>query len=275
MWGYSARDVSRMLGLAAPRIRAWARDGLVSPRRGPRGDLRFSFHDLVLLRTARDLLRARVPAARVKRALRQLRAQLPADRSLAAVRVTVEGDRLVVRDGATSWHPDSGQAILDFEVKDVAAQVAPLITQAGQAEGTATDAESFYEWACDLEDGAPEQARQAYRRALALDPAHYGANLNLGRLLHEKGDLRGAERHYRCALAARPDDAGALYNIGVALEDQDRREEALAAYEACLARDPGHADSHHNAGRLCERLGRREQALRHLNAARRLLLRTP
>lgn len=275
MWGYSARDVSRMLGLSAPRIRTWARDGLVAPRRGPRGELRFSFHDLVLLRTARDLLAARVPAARVKRALRQLRSQLPADRSLAGVRVTLEGSRVVVRDGAAAWQPESGQAVLDFEVRDVAAGVAPLLFEAARAEGDARDAEGFYEWACDLEDGAPEQARQAYLRALALDPRHYGANLNLGRLLHELGDRAGAENHYRRALAARPDDAGALFNIGVALEDQGRREDALAAYEACLASDPSHADAHHNAGRLCEELGRRELALRHLGASRRLLRSLP
>lgn len=276
MWGYGARDVSRMLGLSASRVRAWAREGLVSPRRGPRGELRFSFHDLVLLRTARDLLRARVPAPRVKRALRRLRAQLPEGRSLAGVRVTAEGDDVLVRDGAAAWRPDSGQVVLDFEVRDVAAQIAPLILQASQAAGAArgagdaADAEGFYEWACDLEDGAPEQAREAYRRALTLDPAHYGANLNLGRLLHERADLPAAERHYRRALAARPDEPGALYNLGVALEDQGRGEEALAAYEACLARDPGHADGHHNAARLCERLGRRQQALRHLHAARRI-----
>jgi len=270
-----------MLGLPVPRIHGWARDGLVIPRRGPRGDLRFSFTDLVLLRTARELLGARLPAIRVKRALLQLRAQLPADRSLAGVRVTVEGDRVVVRDGAALWHPESGQAILDFEVKDVAAAVAPLLVEAreaaegARAAGGARGAEGFYEWACDLEDGAPEQAREAYRRALALDPQHFGANLNLGRLLHESGDLAGAENHYSRALEARPDDAGALFNIGVALEDQGRREEALAAYEASLEHDPGHADSLHNAGRLCEKLGRMEQALRHLGAARRLLRSLP
>ena len=284
MWGYSARDVSRMLGLSVPLIRRWSRDGLVEPRRGPQGELRFAFHDLVLLRTARDLLATRLPALRVKRALRQLRAQLPADRSLAGVRITVEGDRVVVRDGATVWHPESGQALLDFDVRDVAAAVAPLIAEAAEAAkgakavragGDARDAEGFYEWACDLEDGAPEQAREAYRRALALDPRHYGANLNLGRLLHESGDLQAAEGHYRLALAARADDAEALFNIGVALDDQGRREEALAAYEACLAADPDHVDSHHNAGRLCEKLGRREHALRHLGAARRLLRRLP
>jgi len=265
-----------MLGLSAPRVRALARDGVVAPRRGPRGELRFAFQDLVLLRTARDLVLARVSPSRVKRALRQLRAQLPADRSLAGVRVTVDGGRLTVRDGTAAWNPESGQAVLDFEVRDVAAAVAPLLAEAARSAGPGhagdgpADAEAFYEWGCDLDDGAPEQAREAYRRALSLDPRHHGAHLNLGRLLHEARDLAGAERHYRSALEALPGDPGALFNLGVALEDQGRLADALDAYHRSLVADPHHTDAHHNAGRLCEQLGRHEQALRHLAAARRL-----
>jgi tetratricopeptide (TPR) repeat protein len=270
VWGYRARDVARMLGLSEPQVRSWARDGLVSPRRGPRGELRFTFNDLVLLRTARDLVEARLPTARVKRALRQLKAQLPEGRSLSGVRVTAEGDRIVVRDGHAVWQPDSGQALLDFDVKEVAASVAPLLGEAAGAAGDLRDADGFYEWGCDLEDGAPEQAREAYRRALALDPDHFGANVNLGRLVHEGRDAAGAERHYRRALAARPGDPAALFNLGVALEDQGKREDALRAYEASAAAAPHHADPHVNAARLCEKLGRREEALRHLGAARRL-----
>lgn len=267
MRGHSSREVARLLGLSVPQVRGWARDDIIAPERGPRGELRFSFRDLVLLRTARELLAVRVSAGRVKRALRQLRAQLPAGRSLAGVRVTADGDRVLVRDGATLWHPESGQTILDFAAKDAAACVAPLT---GETARAAVSADTIYEQACDLEDGSPEQAREAYRRVLERDPDHYGANLNLGRILHESRDLVGAERHYRRALAARPADAGALFNFGVALEDQGRDEEALTTYEASLARDASRADSHRNAARLCEKLGRREQALRHLGAARRL-----
>lgn len=268
-WGYRARDVARMLGLSVPQVRELARAGLGEPRRGPRGELRFSFQDLVLLRTARELVRAQVPAARVRRALARLREQLPAGRSLAGVRIAADGEHVVVRDGARLWHPESGQALFDFGVGDVAADVAPLLAAAARAAGDADDAEAFYAWGCDLEDGAPAQARDAYGKALALDPDHYGANLNLGRLLHEAGDAAGAERHYRRALAARPGDALALYDLGVALEDQGRDEAALAAYEESVAAGDTHPEAHHNAARVCERLGRRERALRHLAAWRR------
>ncbi len=268
MWGYRTRDVARMLGLPESRVRSFARAGFVRSRRGRRGELRFSFEDLVLLRAASGLLRARVPPRRVRAALASLRRQLPGGHGLAGVSIAADGDRVVVREGGALWRPESGQTVFDFEVSDLAEKVAPLLRR--PAENRALGAADWYEWGCDLEDGAPEQARDAYRQALALDPAHPDANLNMGRLLHEAGDTAGAEAHYRRALRARPGDAVALFDLGVALEDRGRLAEALASYRRALESEPGLADAHHNAARLCERLGRRAEAVRHLAALRRL-----
>ena len=273
MWGYRARDVSRLLGLPEPEVRRYAREGLVPARRGARGEWRFSFQDLVLLRAAAELARARIPAARLRRALRRLREQLPADRSLAGVHVSAAGDQVVVRDGGAAWQPESGQLLIDFDVRDVARRVAPLVRSAGRdgdREAPARGAGEFYEWGCDLEPGAPEEALAAYQRALELDPGHAGAHLNLGRLLHEHADLAGAERHYRQALAAPEQVALAAFNLGVVLEDQGRADEALGAYQQALAADPGLADAHYNAALLLEATGRRAEALGHLGAVRKL-----
>lgn len=261
-----------MLGLPDQEVRRFARAGFVAPRRGPRNTLRFSFQDLVLLRAAAGLVRAKLPSARVRRALCRLRVQLPADRSLASVQVVAEGDGVVVRDGGTRWQPESGQVLLEFEVKDVVHRVAPLVRAASRARPPGPlDAESWYQWGCDLEDGAPEEARQAYRRALDLDPDHPGAHLNLGRLLHDAGDPRAAELHYRRALKDRLRRPLAAYDLGVALEDQGLLDEALLAYARAVEADPGLAEAHHNLARLLERLGRTTDALRHLATYRRLL----
>ena len=53
MSGYGASEVAKMLGLSVGQVRSWVRAGFLTPERGPRGELRFSFHDLVLLRTAK------------------------------------------------------------------------------------------------------------------------------------------------------------------------------------------------------------------------------
>lgn len=264
MWGYRTCDVARLLGVPEERIRSWARGGLVRARRGRRGEFRFGFQDVVLLRAAAGLAAARVPPRRLRQALRSLREQLPEGRALASISIAADGKRLVVSDGRSRWHPESGQAVLDFSVGEVASRVAPLFSK-GSAD---LDADGWYSWGCDLEDGAPAQAQEAYRRALTLEPLHAAAHLNLGRLRHEAGDAAAAETHYRKALEAGSDNGTALFNLGVALGDQGRLAEALAAYERALDIEPRMSDAHHNAARLCERLGRHEEAIRHLRAMR-------
>jgi tetratricopeptide (TPR) repeat protein len=272
MWGYRTRDVARMFAMREAEVRRYAQAGFVSPRRGPRNALRFSFQDLVLLRAAAELVKARLPPTRVRRALRRLKAQLPAGRSLASVQVTAEGDAVVVRDGGFRWQPDTGQVLLDFGVADVARRVAPLVRAAARRRGPGPiGADGWYQWGCDLEDGAPGEARKAYARALQLDPHHGGAHLNLGRLLHEAGELREAEIHYRAAFEDRDRRALAAYDLGVVLEDQGLLDDALLAYARAVQADPELADAHHNLSRLLERLGRTADALRHLSTYRRLV----
>jgi tetratricopeptide (TPR) repeat protein len=272
MWGYRTKDVARILGLPEPEVRRFSRAGFVLPRRGPRNALRFSFQDLVLLRAAAGLVKARLPASRVRRALRRLSAQLPAGRSLASIVVTAEGEEVVVRDGDVRWQPETGQSLFNFEISDLARRVSPLVRAAARYRGPSPlSAEGWYQWGCDLEDGAPNEAKDAYRKALLLSPDHAGANLNLGRLHHESNELREAELHYRAALFDEVRRGVASFNLGVVLEDQGLPDDALLAYARAVEADPDLADAHHNLASLLERLGRPADALRHLNAYRRLV----
>lgn len=274
MRGYATRDVAQILGLSPAQVLGYVRSGFLQPERGPRGDYRFCFEDLVFLRTAKGLLEARIGPRRVKRALAKLREQIPEGRRLTGLRITAEGSRIVVADGDARWQPESGQALLDFGVAELAEKVAPLAREAfreAQEGGDELTADDWYEWGCELETAAPPEAGESYRRAIALDPGHADALVNLGRLLHESGDAGGAEEHYRKAIAARPGDATAVFNLGVALEDLERKDEALAAYERAIQLDPDNADAHYNAASLYERLGQVPAALRHLKSYRNLI----
>ncbi|MES1207266.1 MAG: tetratricopeptide repeat protein [Pseudomonadota bacterium] len=292
--GFSTQEITRMLGLSPTRLRAYVKAGLLCPQRGQGGELRFSFQDLLLLRTAEGLVTERLPPRRVRDALKKLRQRMPAERPLTGVHLGTDGAHVVVRDGATAWRADSGQGLLSFgalapsptdggdratDATPIALLRPPRSTPAARAGGDDDDtaeepfqpnADDFYQLGCSLEDGAPEAARVAYQNVLSRQPDHADAHVNLGRLLHEAGDLEFAEEHYRAALAQRPADATAHFNLGVLLEDRGRPELAVETYEAALRVDPMHADAHFNAARLHDRAGRYEAALRHLREYRNL-----
>jgi tetratricopeptide (TPR) repeat protein len=269
---YSSREVEKLLSLSPAQLASYLRAGFLTPQRGKGGEARFSLQDIVLLRTAKDLSR-QVSARKVKRSLARLREQLPTARPLSAVRITAVGDEIVVRDGRTAWAPETGQGVLEFEVRELASKVAPLARRAARAfrsDERSLDAEGWFALGLDLEAADPAQARDAYRRALELEPGHNDARVNLGRLLHEAGHAAAAATHYRLALLARPKDPTAAYNLGVALEDLGQPGEAIAAYERAVQSDPAAADAHFNLSRLHERAGRKAAALRHLTAYRRI-----
>src|SRR6185369_14757208 len=109
------REVAAMLGLSASQIRAYAANGVLKPERGARGELRFGFEDLVILRTAGELA-AQVPERRVRRVLSRLRKRLTDEQSLTGVRLTADGEQVVVREGESVWNAESGQKLFDFGV---------------------------------------------------------------------------------------------------------------------------------------------------------------
>src|SRR2546428_3150592 len=264
---YSVREVSAMLGLSAAQIRSYASKGFLQPERGPRGELRFGFHDLVILRTAGELAAAKVPQRKVARVLQRLREQLPQGRSLTGVRIAADGDRVVVSDGGAAWNPESGQILLDFSVEELAEKTAAIESQ------RSPEADELYEVACEVEASSPDQARQLYQRLLQLDSDHVDAHVNLGRLLHEDGAPAAAEQHYRRALEIDPEHETAAFNLGVALEDLGRFRDAIDAYQRALELDPQNADAHFNIAGLYERRGEKAAALPHLKMHRSLITR--
>lgn len=273
MKGYTVREVAEMLGLPATQIRLYAATGFLTPGRGSRGEYRFSFQDLVLLRTAAGLTAARISPRKVRRALRDLKGRLPEGKTLAGVRIAADGERVVVQDGGTQWDPHSGQVLFDFAVADLAEKVAPFARRAAdeaRSSPAALSAVDWYELGCELEITDSEEALDAYEQALALRPDYSDAHLNAGRIVHERGDLDLAEEYYRRAIEIAAGDPTAHFNLGVVLEDRGRLEESGDAYEESIRLDPEYADAYFNLAGIRERLGERDAALRHLKMYKQL-----
>ncbi len=274
MTSFTTREVAKILEVPEARIRACSRAGFLSPGGRGRGRRpRWSFEDLLLLKTTTGLLEARVPMQRIRRMLASLRRQLPADRQLSSLTIYADGRRVVAWDGTARWQPDSGQFLFNFDVLPLAEKIrrpARPVADSAPPPTPALTAEQWFNLGCELETTSHEEARRAYHQALELEPGLADANINLGRLYHEAKEAARAEAHYRAAARQAPRDPVAHFNLAVLLEERGRPAEAVHFYREALERDPGFADAHYNLGLLLDGLGRRAEAMTHLRAARKL-----
>jgi len=304
MHAFDAKELKRLFGIPQSHIRALIRAGHINPVKKA-GRLSYSFQDLIVLRTAGSLRAAKIPTQKINRTLREIRASLPATLPLSGLAIVAVGDRIVVREGAALRESDSGQYALALEVSEKGGDLrvidrreewggpssgttaraptrpppgsaarAPTRPPPGSAARAPTrpppgdrSAAEHFERAMVLEDTDGKEAQAAYEAALASDPRHLEARLNLGRLLHLEGRLDDAETIYR---GSDLKEALLAYNLGVLLEDLGRESDAVASYREALGLDPQLADAHYNLALLYERAGRPKDALRHLLAYRRL-----
>ncbi len=270
MPAYSVRDVERVLQLSPATTRGLIRAGFVKPERGPRREYRFSFQDLIVLRTARALLQAKVPARRIHRSLESLRRELPDSVPLSGLAISALGEHVVVREGDTRWQAESGQYVLGLDVT-LENGVLHVVEHKPAAARVPEPVADWFTRALALEAADPRGALAAYSSAVEATPDNVAAWTNWGRLLHEQGELRQAAAVYELALTQAGDDAVLSFNRGVLLEDLGDMAAALESYQRALEDDPDFADCHYNLARLYESMDKPQQAIRHLGQYRRLL----
>ncbi|KAJ1559284.1 hypothetical protein HK405_011256 [Cladochytrium tenue] len=79
-------------------------------------------------------------------------------------------------------------------------------------------------------------AVQAWRAAVAVDPQHADAHVNMANVLALfLGDRSGAIEHYRLAAELRPGDGEIKYNYAVVLDSLGELDSAVELYEAAVA----------------------------------------
>jgi tetratricopeptide (TPR) repeat protein len=266
---FTLRRVQAMLGLSRHIVARLIDAGFVTPTRGKRNEWRFTFQDLMLLRTAHALQAQRIAPRRILQSLARLKATLPAELPLTGLRITAIGADVAVRDRGGRWQSDSGQLLLDFDVAPVAGSVT-ILERAPTPNGQETDAQALFERALALEATDLAAAEVAYLQALALAPELEDAWLNLGAMWAAAGRYVELVRLSDAALRQCAGSALLHFNRGVALDHLERLDEAAAAYERSLALDPKLADAHFNLAELRKEAGDERGALRHYSAYRRL-----
>jgi len=88
--------------------------------------------------------------------------------------------------------------------------------------------------------GLTDEAVEAYRKALELDPKSATAHYNLGSSLARQGKYAEAESHLRIALKLSP-NAQTHTGLGIVLSELGRTDEAIANLEAAVKADPKNA----------------------------------
>lgn len=132
-----------------------------------------------------------------------------------------------------------------------------LALQPENAEAMLLQAKSF------RARGLLDQAQQAYRRALVLEPRRAGAWLDLGVCHYLAGDHFWARFYYRLASVLDPENADIWNEFGVvdiALGNFGKAEEAL---EKAVARNPALPEAWNNLGLILARRGDIANARRH------------
>ena len=259
---YGVRELTRILTLTPKRAGQLRRLELL------RGDSGYTFRDLLALRAASALLDAGASVRQIREALTALRRQDPdLQQPLTEVRLVLEGDRLVAQSDRVRFDPRTGQMVLALDSGGLEAAatatlgtglVRPLAPPADQAE---TWFERASEW-----DGDPaqwEDAIDAYRRVVSIDPTYAAAWNNLGLLLHRMGRYDEASEAYLAALGQDPQCCEAAYNLGSLHEDRGEVEDAIGDYRKALELSPDYADAHFNLAGALARHVRDGEAIKH------------
>jgi Flp pilus assembly protein TadD len=114
----------------------------------------------------------------------------------------------------------------------------------------------------------PKRARSFYRQALASQPGHAGAALNLARLLGD--EPADAEAVLRTALRERPADPALLNGLAAVLRSAGKLEPAAGVVRQVLERHPRDAQAWRNLAAIEADRGHPRLAESALNNARRL-----
>ncbi len=114
---FRTRDVIQILGISRRQLQYWAQTGLVKPTvQTPGGHGRYTFEDLVALKTAKRLIDAGVSVQRIRKSITTVRSPL------AELVLVATGDVvLAFRDGA-AFDAVSGQEWV-FEVAQLQREV--------------------------------------------------------------------------------------------------------------------------------------------------------
>lgn len=260
---YTRADVRRMLGTNEAQLRRWERQGFIPP-----GDI-FTFSDLIAIRTLQKLRENGVPPKRIGRALESLKQRLSGIRQpLSELKIVSDGRAVAVQIAGERMEAITGQLLFNFDTGGLGSVKTFPAPQGPDPRMRAAESEAWFQKGLALEEtGAPpEQAMEAYRKAVELNPSAAGALVNLGTIQYRMRHFKEAEQLYERALAADAQYALAHFNLGNLYDEMGNSAGAQEHYRRALDLNPNYADAHFNLALLSEKTGDPLRAVRHWKA---------
>ncbi len=286
---YSVKDTAKIFGQTESRLRYWMQSGFLWPsvRRG--GQYFYTFDDLIAVRTAVELLDSGLSVQKVRKAVAELRKELPDGvQPTARLRVCSDGKNVVVMQDDVAYEAESKQVVMAFALSSIHSQIAEIlpmrpskgdsaVPQAVEARNEQTQKQElpsayqlFLHASSAEASGDIATAEKYLRQCLELENSMAAAHTNLGNLLHQQGNLEGAKEEYDLALMHEPNQPEARFNLANILEEMGSRDMAIAEYRHVCSRSPNFADAHFNLGILLAEVGGKAQAQAHLSEYLRL-----
>jgi FkbM family methyltransferase len=111
-----------------------------------------------------------------------------------------------------------------------------------------------------LAEGKLDDAMNACKLALKIDPQFAPAYKTLGNAFQAGGKLDEAKNCYICALEIQPDFAEALANLGTVSAQQQHWQQAIASYQKAIAIQPNFAGVYRNLAKVFSQIGKPEEA---------------
>ncbi len=247
---YAMRDLlARYRALREDHLRYLMKCGLIHPVQRTNADTFFAFGDVAVIKQANEGLSEGATFRSVVRALTASRhGQLAFDFRLEAAPAKI------------------------LELRRPVGRKAPADDRAAAARDTAL-AEEYFRAGSALDDGSEltrEDAAQAYRKALELDPYLVAALINLANIHYSRDELVEAQALYERAIGLESDFFEAHFNLGNIYHDLGRFAEAQACYREALKLNPFYADGHFYLAVTFEKMGLSADARPHWRSYQQL-----
>jgi tetratricopeptide (TPR) repeat protein len=253
------RDLlGRYRSLREDHLRYLMKCGIVQPVLRTNADIFFAFPDLAAIKQANDEIAQGGSFRSVVRALLAARrGQLAFDFKLDAQPARI----LTLK--RTPPRPGAAQPV---------GVPAVGVTETALAEEYFRQASVLDEDSGDSGDNEAnlDDAADAYRKALELDPYLVAAIINLANIHYSRDELAEAQALYERAIGLEPDFYEAHFNLGNIYHDLGRFPEAQACYREALRLNPLYPDAHFYLAVAFEKMGLSQDARPHWRAYQQL-----